>query len=119
MTTNYKSIKTMFAIYNNIDKWIVPQTMNYGFITENPKINEIALELATGSSEDFKAYNIYDLAGNMWEWTTEESSDERAVIRGGSFINDETRPVVMSNGDNPKQNYYSYNIGFRVVLYIK
>ncbi len=28
------------------------------------------IELPTGSSEDFKNYNIYDMAGNMWEWTT-------------------------------------------------
>lgn len=76
--------------------------------------------MTSGASEDFKSYNIYDLAGNMWEWTTEESEDNRAVIRGGSFINDGAeRPVVMMNGDNQKMNYYSYNISFRCVLYVK
>ena len=28
------------------------------------------IELPTGASEDFNNYNIYDMAGNMWEWTT-------------------------------------------------
>ena len=28
-------------------------------------------EIATSSSERNKANNIYDFAGNMWEWTTE------------------------------------------------
>lgn len=121
ITTNYNSIETMFALYYYIDNnWNIPQTMNYGFVFESPRIDEVALELATGSSEDFKAYNIYDLAGNMWEWTTEESNDGRAAIRGGSFRNSgEERPAVMVNGDNVLTGYYAYNIGFRTVLYIK
>ena len=40
------------------------------------------IELPTGASEDFKNYNIYDMAGNMWEWTT------------GHNINGETMFVV-------------------------
>ena len=40
------------------------------------------IELPTGASEDFKNYNIYDMAGNMWEWTT------------GHNINDETMFIV-------------------------
>ena len=40
------------------------------------------IELPTGASEDFKNYNIYDMAGNMWEWTT------------GHSINNETMFVV-------------------------
>ncbi len=40
------------------------------------------IELPTGASEDFKNYNIYDMAGNMWEWTT------------GHNINSETMFVV-------------------------
>ena len=45
------------------------------------------LEIATGTSERNKKKNIYDLAGNMWEWTTEvgrhgSDSIEYAVLRG-------------------------------------
>ena len=40
------------------------------------------IELPTGASEDFNNYNIYDMAGNMWEWTT------------GHNINSETMYVV-------------------------
>ena len=29
------------------------------------------IEIATGSSDNTRTNNIYDLAGNMWEWTTE------------------------------------------------
>ena len=121
ITTNYTKIETMFAIYKYINgNWEIPKTINYGFINESPKIDETALELATGASKDFKAYNIYDLAGNMWEWTTEESSDGRAVIRGGSFRNPgKERAVTMMNGDNSKINDYAYNVSFRAILYLQ
>ena len=125
-TTDYSSIYTTYGIYYNIPDpdagtaITVPSTINIGRVSVIPVEGDIALELASGSSEDFKAYNIYDLAGNMWEWTTEESEDNKAAIRGGSFNGSGAqRPIVMMNGDNSASGYYSYNISFRSVLYLK
>ena len=80
------------------------------------------LELTTGAVEDYKVKNIYDMAGNMWEWTTEEGkhngASSFAVLCGGSFIYDGTTyPTCCRNG------YYSvgfttFSVGFRVSLYI-
>ena len=39
----------------------------------------------TGSSENWKANNIYDLAGNCWEWTQEASYTFYRDCRGGSY----------------------------------
>ena len=81
------------------------------------------IELETGASEDFKTNNIYDLAGNMWEWTTEEgkhnaNSNAFAVHRGGSFNhNGSSRPVVYRYG-NATVGGIDVNVGFRVVLYV-
>ena len=51
-------------------------------------------EIATGSMEKNKKNNVYDLAGNMLEWTTEvkdyeidsNSTGTFSVLRGGSFL---------------------------------
>ena len=86
------------------------------------------IEIATGSSDETRTNNIYDLAGNMWEWTTETrirkiDSDEinrtYAVLRGGSFGNSgSSYPVVYRNGGHTGGST-NVNIGFRTVLYIK
>ena len=84
------------------------------------------IELATGASEDFKAYNIYDMAGNMWEWTTETGTMKNetnpttryTATRGGGF-NDHgsVHPVVRADGNYPV-GACDVHIGFRVVLYL-
>ena len=84
----------------------------------------IRKELATGSAEETKVKNIYDMAGNMWEWTTETGKPDggstlRAVLRGGSFFSGGSDLPVSSRNGSISATGYSLNIGFRVVLYIK
>ena len=77
------------------------------------------------SAEETKINNIYDMAGNVWEWTTETGTPDgttniRAVRRGGSFNrNSSTYPVCYRNGDASITSNVIPSIGFRVVLYIK
>ncbi len=42
----------------------------------------------TGYSEYWKANNIYDLAGNWWEWTQEAYSTYGRAYRGGAYDHD-------------------------------
>ena len=79
-TTKYEKLKGLWAKheYEN-GKWkTYANEYSTGLIPSNtaPKgSGNNRLELATGMCEDFKAYNIYDLAGNMWEWTTETGNN--------------------------------------------
>ena len=38
----------------------------------------------TGSSENYKVNNIYDLAGNMWDITMERMNSDYRAMRGGA-----------------------------------
>lgn len=77
----------------------------------------------TASSEDVKKNNLYDIAGNLWEWTTESAQVEGQsatfnMLRGGSFgFSYEAYPTCNRHcgyTTNPLTDY-----GFRPVLYVK
>ena len=81
------------------------------------------LEIGTGTSEKTKVKNIYDMAGNMWEWTTEtgkhnNSGTKYAVFRGGSFRHHGSSDPLSYRYGNSRTANTSYYIGFRVVLYL-
>ena len=100
-TTKYENLDVLYAVhdYNNgnatqYHKGLIPE----GTAPKDIKSN-ICLELATGASEDFKAYNIYDMAGNMWEMTTETGTipkevERKCVMRGSTFANSGSEAVV-------------------------
>ena len=63
--------------------------------------------------------NIYDLAGNVSEWTMESSNSSRRVLRGGHY-NDSGSYLPASyryDGYGPSTSYPI--IGFRVTLYLE
>lgn len=74
--------------------------------------------LPTGSSNRTSALNIYDLAGNIWEWTLETTTNNShsSVIRSGSYVDDGASFPVSCRYDN---SYSDSNdtLGFRAVLY--
>ena len=124
-TTKYEELDVLYVVHLSYNS-TVGDKYNKGLIPEGiaPR-NEgnNFLELSTGASEDFKAYNIYDMAGNMWEITTElgtidSSQDEQMVIRGYSFYDHEGIPSV--TWIEPCTNTWvrGTHVGFRVVLYL-
>ena len=61
--------------------------------------------------------NIYDLAGNVWEWTMESYSTNYRVYRGGSCNNTASKiPVSKRDDDGPSVSYVYF--GFRITLYL-
>ena len=72
---------------------------------------------AAGFSENWKTKNIYDLAGNVYEWTSEASSSY-FIFRGGSWLNDGSDSPVSYRG-NGFASSTDVKVGFRHRLYIK
>ena len=85
---------------------------NYSDSTENAKVivteddgtttNKYGSEQNTGYSEYWKANNIYDLAGNCFEWTQEASYTGSRAYRGGNSACDGSSiSVSYRNNVNP------------------
>ena len=53
---------------------------------EYPKAKNTSVLLTTGASERNLAKNIYDVAGNLYEWTTESDSSDYRVFRGRQLL---------------------------------
>ena len=79
---------------------------------------ENGILLTTGGTEQSKVMNIYDIAGNVWEWTLEKISftDGPCAIRGGSFyLTGSHYPAASCDGYSTDSSDGS--TGFRVSLF--
>jgi competence protein ComGC len=73
----------------------------------------------TGSNENWKANNIYDLAGNCREWTQEADSTFCRASRGGNYDDiGSVNPASDRGVDSPDDSSDSY-FASRASLYIK
>mgnify|MGYP001147555023 CR=1 FL=1 len=82
------------------------------------KESNSSILLTTGADSSFSVQNIYDIAGNVWEWTLEKTSDTSGYCarRGGSYNNiGSAVPATFRGRDN--MTYAHYSIGFRVALW--
>ena len=73
--------------------------------------------IPTGSTEYTKANNIYDLAGNVDDWTMEACSSYYRDERGGYYGYGGSTPASYRDSYNPTSSSSYY--GCRVSLYIK
>lgn len=75
-------------------------------------------KIPTGSSEYTKVNNIYDMAGNVHDWTLEDVSNCYRCLRGGDYYGTSSvRPASFRYYNVPSYSYRAY--GFRAYLYIK
>lgn len=85
-------------------------------ITSNKK--DVAMLLTTGASEQTKIMNIYDFAGNEFEWTLENTfvNDIPCVSRGGFYIYKGLDVQSSCRNGLPKEGNNG-DFGFRSTLY--
>ena len=66
----------------------------------------------TGSNEYWRANNIYDLAGNCWEWTQEAGNTYDRPNRGGYSGDDGSSNAASSRNSNYADNRYNSDLRF-------
>ena len=108
--------------YNLSSTWNPSTTSTTNFVDSSR--NKIAqssngngILVTTGTSEKNKVMNIYDVAGNVWEWTLEKTSkNDPCASRGGGFSNTGTNYPTACRCD-VGIDYSNNRIGFRVSLF--
>ena len=109
---------SLWNITNTKAKFSADSGSSFNICPQSKKSSSGVL-LTTGADIDFSLMNIYDIAGNVWEFTLENTSsndESSAASRGGSYG---------SNGFYASASYRAYNsiggtlssIGFRTSLY--
>ena len=123
--TKLNSNSTIIGNYNN-NLWNITNadakySTDYGSgfkACPYSKTSNVDVLLTTGAYESFALMNIYDIAGNVWEWTLEKTSDVSGpcAYRGGRYLNNGSDyPANYRN--NGRTSGISSSIGFRISLY--
>ena len=73
----------------------------------------------TGANDNYQTKNIYDLAGNVGEWTMENYNLNNYVIRGGDFSKTDSNYKTLASRAGGMLDYTNANTGFRIALYLK
>ena len=106
---NYYDITYTYYDYEGTSK---TKSLGYGTNYSN--------RLPTGITNRNMANNIYDLAGNVYDWTMEAYSSASRSVRGGSFSSGAFYSVSAPSGrNNNGPNYSHYYDGCRATLYIR
>ena len=125
-TANINSDSSAWGNYSNVGRTIssnkAKQTTNNGStwttITGTKPASSVLL--TAGASEETNKMNIYDFAGNEWEWTlehaTSDSSSPCALRGGGCSSTGSSRPASYRYGNLTTDA--NYVISFRPALYV-
>ncbi len=100
----------------NNDSYLV-NSAGKGWYSDNYYTGSTYTGKEVDSQMSNKVKNIYDMAGNLAEWTMEVSNTNERLTRGGSFLDSgSTNPASSRKGfsqDSPHEGR-----GFRVTLYL-
>lgn len=100
------SNSTTFGNYYNATFNYIAKDAEMPTATETKAIST-STRIPAGSAEYTKTNNIYDMAGNVWEWTTEAKSTYGRVYRGGNYGNYGNNIPMANRSYNNPHYYYS------------
>ena len=104
------SNSTTFGNYYNATFNYIAKDAEMPTATETKAIST-STRIPAGSAEYTKTNNIYDMAGNVWEWTTEANSTYYRVYRGGGYgSNGGYGPMASRNSNVPCDDYSSVRL---------
>ena len=93
--------------YGNYNNSLAPANENSG------------TKKTAGFSENWKTKNIYDLAGNVWEWTSEKKASTSLFIDRGGSCDIDGGNFRVSYRSSALASFTDDYVGFRSRLYIK
>ena len=112
----------MWLIHSGDKSWedVAADSSSWGNYS-NDSFSEGAGDHETGAYEEAKANNIYDLAGNNWEWTQERMGSNYVMRSGGCTLmgrgcSGSNYPAAIRD-PLPGNNHHP-NVAFRVGLYL-
>ena len=117
-TLTYQMMKnsTTWGNYTNAKFNYIAANAETPLMTET-KAQSTSTRIPAGSAEYTKANNVYDMAGNVWDWTTEANSTDNRVYRGGFYYNyGDVYPASNRSSNYPSDTVF---YGCRSVLWIK
>lgn len=101
------------------DKYDIKDSTTYGNHKNNAAKESVNPNnpAKTGSHSSWKTKNIYDIAGNLYEWTMEAMNENSRVLSGGTRgLDGNHYSVSARNYSTP--DFCGGEAGFRVALYL-
>ena len=125
-TPDINSNSTSWGNYSNVSRTIssdkAKQSTDYGSTWKSitgTKPASSRILLTTGASDETNKMNIYDFAGNEYEWTLENTSSSiRPCAYRGGYYNSYSSSNPASRRDGDGTTNANFFIGFRPTLYV-
>lgn len=118
-STNWGNYNNSSIMLNRGKYNASPDSLDSQWLDVTPGIKNGRMLLTTGASENAKKMNIYDFAGNEWEWTLEHATSNASrpcSNVGGTYYGDGYEyPASVRDNDANTDIYVT--LGFRSTIY--